>query len=113
MKYAVIENSIITNIIVAEPDFISIHYPSAIDITSLNPAPDIGYQVSNGKIIFPPAPPNPIAVKIQNDIRLSVLQKSNMLALLNNLLAGQSIILTLEQDAYFQGTITLAQIATL
>ena len=48
-NYAIIENNIVTNIIVAEQDFIDSHYPGAVRIDNLSTKPSIGWKYENNQ----------------------------------------------------------------
>ena len=55
MIYAVIQpgTNTVSNIIVADANFIALHYPGAIRIDTLMPMPGIGWRHSNGSFIAP------------------------------------------------------------
>lgn len=52
MKYAIIKNNVVVNVIVAEQDFIDEHYPDAILLDNESNA-GIGYIYENNKFIEP------------------------------------------------------------
>jgi len=50
MNYAIIENGIVKNIIVATPEFVAEHYPDAVE---LNEMAGIGWAYVDGEFIAP------------------------------------------------------------
>lgn len=52
MRYAIVENGIVVNVIVAEQDFINDHYPDAILLSDEDRA-GLNYTYENGKFIEP------------------------------------------------------------
>lgn len=54
MIFAIIENGLVINAIVADQDFVDKFYPDAIDITDLEPRPSIGWTYEKKKFIAPP-----------------------------------------------------------
>jgi hypothetical protein len=52
--YAIIENEIVVNCIVADSDFIKSNYPKAIKIEDVSPQPCPGWSYKKGKFICPP-----------------------------------------------------------
>jgi hypothetical protein len=51
MRYAIIENELVINIIVAEQDFIDVYYPDAIEC---NNGVNIGHIYKDDNFIAPP-----------------------------------------------------------
>jgi len=51
MRYAIVENELVINIIVAEQDFIDAHYPDAIEC---NDGVNIGHIYKDDNFIAPP-----------------------------------------------------------
>lgn len=43
----------VINIIVAEPYFVEAHYPSAVEIDSVDPMPGIGWRYAMGEFTAP------------------------------------------------------------
>lgn len=52
MRYAIVENGIVVNVIVAEQDFIDENYPDAIPLSDEDRA-GLSYTYENGKFIEP------------------------------------------------------------
>jgi hypothetical protein len=53
-RFAIIENEVVINCIVADADFIKTNYPKAINIEDVNPQPCSGWLYKKSKFICPP-----------------------------------------------------------
>ncbi len=51
--YALIENRTVVNIIVADPNFVLLHFPQAVRIDNLMPVPCIGWSYIGGAFKAP------------------------------------------------------------
>ena len=56
MIFAVIENDLVINTIIADQDFVDKVYPDAVEITDLDPRPGIGWTYNKKKFIEPVKP---------------------------------------------------------
>lgn len=52
MRFAIVTNELVENIIVADQDFIDVHYPNAINVDDKNCG--IGWSYADGQFIAPP-----------------------------------------------------------
>lgn len=52
--YAIIEDDLVANTIVADQNFIDQNFPGAINITNMSPRPGIGWTYVNGQFAAPP-----------------------------------------------------------
>lgn len=69
MKYAIIESELVTNVIMADKDFVDANYPTAVDITDESPQPGRGWAYSEGEFTPPektdqPTVPSRIPVEV-------------------------------------------------
>lgn len=65
--YAIINAAgLVTNVIVADPEFIAASFPGAVQIDGLSPVPGIGWSWANGAFTAPApaAPSNPVFQKV-------------------------------------------------
>ena len=60
--YAIIQNNLVVNTIVADQEFIDTAYPGSPRIDQLDPHPGIGWSYENGVFTPPPPPPEPPAL---------------------------------------------------
>ena len=56
MIFAIIENELVINTIVADQDFVDKVYPDAVEITDLDPRPAIGWTYDKKKFKEPVKP---------------------------------------------------------
>jgi len=55
-RFAVIENEVVVNCIVADDEFVAEFYPTAIEIDDVVPEPCPGWWYKDGQFICPPQP---------------------------------------------------------
>jgi hypothetical protein len=65
MKFAIIENNVIRNIIVAEQDFIDTNYPDALNVDDINCG--VGWNLVDGQWVAPVIPEPVIEKEVTND----------------------------------------------
>jgi len=53
MIFAIIENGLVVNLIVADQDFVDKVYPGSVDVTDLDPRPEIGWIYEKKKFKEP------------------------------------------------------------
>jgi hypothetical protein len=56
MIFAIIENGLVINTIIADQDFVDKVYPDAVEITELNPRPAISWTYDGSQFIAPVKP---------------------------------------------------------
>lgn len=62
-RFAIIENEVVVNCIVADDEFVAEFYPTAIEIDDVVPEPCPGWWYKDGQFICPPQPePEPVTV---------------------------------------------------
>lgn len=80
--FAIVENNKISNLIVADDQFMASSGMSGIDVTDMNPRPHIGFDVINGVIQFP------VVDTFEQRVQNSQLSQADKTEILNKIASG-------------------------